>query len=76
MFNFISTSHSDCIEIEPDGLNLVKRGTRMSLTFRKTMSADCTCSYAEYCCNDRFVLVLCIKGDVGTLQNTTERLAC
>ena len=72
MFNFISTSHSDCIEIEPDGLNLVKRGTRMSLTFRKTMSADCTCSYAEYCCNDRFVLELFD----GTLQNTTERLAC
>ena len=31
------------------GLTLVKRGTRMSLTFRRTMRGECKCRFPEFC---------------------------
>jgi len=37
--------------------------------FRKTMSGDCTCSYAEYCCNDRKNE----KVDLGKSASDVER---
>ncbi|XP_023330645.1 alkylated DNA repair protein alkB homolog 8 [Eurytemora carolleeae] len=35
--------------ISNKGLTLVKRGTRMSLTFRRTMRGECKCRFPEFC---------------------------
>ena len=34
------------------GLTLVNRGLRVSLTFRKTITEPCSCPYPEYCDRD------------------------
>jgi len=61
--NFLSinsdTDRQDVEESDVDPrreLNLVKRATRISLTFRKTLDKNCSCRFKEFC-NDSSFLV-------------------